>query len=126
MTVSISSAPDRIALSAIRAYGYTGFLPEEQVLGQWFEVDLVIDVDLKQAGQSDQLGDTLDYRSAIERTKKVMQTNQFALVERLAQAIAEEILALPGADRVNVRLHKPAAPIPDFGGKITIDITRSR
>jgi 7,8-dihydroneopterin aldolase/epimerase/oxygenase len=101
MTVSISSAPDRIALSAIRAYGYTGFLPEEQVLGQWFEVDLVIDVDLKQAGQSDQLGDTLDYRSAIERTKKVMQTNQFALVERLA-------------------------PIPDFGGKITIDITRSR
>jgi 7,8-dihydroneopterin aldolase/epimerase/oxygenase len=126
MTVSISSAPDRICLSAIRAYGYTGFLAEEKVLGQWFEVDLVIDIDLARAGQSDVLADTLNYCAAIECTKQVIKANKFDLVERLAQVIADGILALPGVQRVNVRLHKPAAPIPDFGGKITIDITRSR
>jgi 7,8-dihydroneopterin aldolase/epimerase/oxygenase len=28
--------------------------------------------------------------------------------------------------QVRVQLSKPAAPIPDFGGRITIDITRTR
>lgn len=30
---------DSIHVTGIRCYGYTGLLPEEQVLGQWFEVD---------------------------------------------------------------------------------------
>jgi 7,8-dihydroneopterin aldolase/epimerase/oxygenase len=117
---------DRIELSQIRAYGYTGFLPEEQVLGQWFEVDLVIDVDLATAGATDDLTQTLDYRGAIAATKQVIQTAKFALVERLAAEIANQILAFERVTQVRVRLHKPAAPIPDFGGKITIDITRQR
>jgi 7,8-dihydroneopterin aldolase/epimerase/oxygenase len=117
---------DRIQLSDIRCYGYVGFLPEEQVLGQWFVVDLGIDLDLAAAGRSDDLADTLDYRAVIDRTKTLVKTAKFALVERLAQAIADEILALPKVERVNVRLHKPAAPIPEFGGGITIDITRDR
>jgi 7,8-dihydroneopterin aldolase/epimerase/oxygenase len=117
---------DRIELSNIRCYGYTGFLPEEQVLGQWFEVDLVIDRDLALAGRSDDLNDTLNYCEAIAATKAVVKANKFALVERLAAEIATQILALPAVQQVRVRLHKPAAPIPDFGGKITIDITRHR
>jgi 7,8-dihydroneopterin aldolase/epimerase/oxygenase len=117
---------DRIELSNIRCYGYTGFLPEEQVLGQWFEVDLIIDRDLALAGRSDDLNDTLDYRGAIEATKNVIKTGKFLLVERLAAEIATQILGFPAVQQVRVRLHKPAAPIPDFGGKITIDITRRR
>jgi 7,8-dihydroneopterin aldolase/epimerase/oxygenase len=117
---------DCIELSDIRCYGYVGFLPEEQVLGQWFVVDLAIEVDLEAAGKSDDLKDTLDYRAVIERTKHVVKTAKFALVERLAQAIADEILSFAQVEEVNVRLHKPAAPIPDFGGEITIDITRGR
>jgi 7,8-dihydroneopterin aldolase/epimerase/oxygenase len=117
---------DRIELSNIRCYGYTGFLPEEQVLGQWFEVDLVIDLDLAAAGRSDDLTHTLDYRGAIEATKAVVKNSKFLLVERLAAEIASKILGFTIVQQVRVKLHKPAAPIPDFGGKITIDITRRR
>lgn len=117
---------DCIKLSQIRAYGYTGFLPEEQVLGQWFEVDLSLWVDLEAAGKSDRIEDTLDYRSAIETTKQIIQTQKFALVERLAQAIADKMLEFQLVEKVRVCLTKPAAPIPDFGGQITIDITRDR
>lgn len=121
---------DCIHLTGIRAYGYTGFLPEEQVLGQWFEVDLTLWLDLSKSGQSDRLEDTLDYRQTIEATKQVIKTQKFALVEKLATAIAEAILAAKSpavapVQQVRVQLSKPAAPIPDFGGKITIDITRS-
>jgi 7,8-dihydroneopterin aldolase/epimerase/oxygenase len=117
---------DRIELSNIRAYGYTGFLPEEQTLGQWFEVDLIIDLDLAPSGQSDNLTDTLDYRGAIETTKTIIKTAKFALVERLATEIAQAILQFERVQQVRVRLHKPAAPIPEFGGRITIDITRHK
>lgn len=117
---------DCIQLTGIRCYGYTGYLPEEQVLGQWFEVDLTLWLDLAAAGESDDIADTLDYRHAIETVKELMKTSRFALVEKLASAIADTILKLDRVEQVQVRLSKPAAPIPDFGGKITIDITRTR
>ncbi|MEM6717105.1 MAG: dihydroneopterin aldolase, partial [Cyanobacteria bacterium P01_C01_bin.147] len=31
---------DKIYVNDIRAFGYSGALPEENVLGQWFRVDL--------------------------------------------------------------------------------------
>jgi 7,8-dihydroneopterin aldolase/epimerase/oxygenase len=122
----VSSSLDSIQLTGIRCYGYTGYLPEEQVLGQWFEVDLTLWLDLEPAGQSDNIIDTLDYRRAIETVKQLVKTTKFALVEKLASAIADAILKFDRVQQVQVRLSKLAAPIPDFGGKITIDITRSQ
>ena len=116
---------DCIQITGIRCYGYTGYLQEEQVLGQWFEVDLTLWLDLAPAGESDEIADTLDYRNAIETVKQLVKTSKFALVEKLANAIANAIMELPLVQQVQVRLTKPAAPIPDFGGKITIDITRT-
>ena len=116
---------DCIQLTGIRSYGYTGYLPEEQVLGQWFEVDLTLWLDLAAAGHSDNITDTLDYRRAIEMVKQLVKTSKFALIEKLATAIADAILEFEQVQQVQVRLSKPAAPIPDFGGKITIELTRS-
>jgi dihydroneopterin aldolase len=117
---------DCIQLTGIRCYGYTGYLQEEQVLGQWFEVDLTLWLDLAPAGQSDEIIDTLDYRRAIDTVKQLVKTSKFALVEKLASAIADSILQFDQVQQVQVRLSKLAAPIPDFGGKITIDITRTQ
>lgn len=117
---------DCIQLTGIRCYGYTGYLPEEQVLGQWFEIDLTLWLDLAPAGASDDIAQTLDYRQAIELVKQLVKTSKFALVEKLASAIASAMLGLERVQQVRVLLSKPAAPIPDFGGKITIDITRTR
>ena len=117
---------DCIQLTGIRCYGYTGYLPEEQVLGQRFEVDLTLWLDLSLAGESDVIEDTLDYRSIITSVQQLVTTSKFALIERLATAITELILQSDKVTQVQVKLSKPAAPIPDFSGKITIEITRSK
>jgi 7,8-dihydroneopterin aldolase/epimerase/oxygenase len=118
---------DCIHVTGIRAYGYTGYLPEEQVLGQWFEVDVTLWLDLSVSGNTDAIKDTLDYRSVISIIQNLVKTSKFALVERLATNIADSILQkCEQLSQVKVVLSKPAAPIPDFGGKISIDITRSR
>ena len=116
---------DSIQVNGIRAYGYVGYLPEERVLGQWFEVDLTLWVDLTPASQSDRIEDTLDYREAIAIVKQEITTAKFDLVESLINAIAGRLLNLEKVNKVRVRLSKPAAPIPEFGGRITLDITRS-
>jgi 7,8-dihydroneopterin aldolase/epimerase/oxygenase len=117
---------DVIQLTGIRCYGYTGYLPEEQILGQWFEVDLRLGVDLSLAGQSDRIEDTLDYRGVIADVKELIATAKFALVEKLAEKIVSTVLADDRVRHVELKLHKPAAPIPDFGGKITIELIRQR
>ena len=117
---------DTIEVKGIRSYGYTGFLAEEKVLGQWFEVDLTIWVDLKPSGMSDDLNDTVDYRQAISIIKETIKNKKFDLVEKLAEVIAQNVLALEKITQVRIRLSKPAAPIPEFGGVITIDITRQK
>ncbi len=118
---------DCIHLTGIRGYGYTGYLQEEQVLGQWFEVDLRLWLDLSKAAKTDAIEDTIDYRSVISLVQNLVKTSKFSLVERLAATIADSILA--SSDRVvqvQVVLSKPAAPIPDFGGSISIELTKTK
>lgn len=117
---------DRIYLSGVRCYGYTGFLEEEKVLGQWFEVDATLSVDLAPAGKSDRIDDTLDYRQAIARIQEIAQTSKVDLIEHLAQNIADALLDLDKIHQVTVRVTKPAPPIPDYVGTLAVEITRPR
>ena len=116
---------DAIHLTNIRCYGYTGYLPEEQVLGQWFEVDVKLWLDISRAAVTDAIEDTLDYRQVIGSIQHLVKTSRFALIERLAGAIAESILQdCNQISKVQVIVSKPAAPIPDFGGRISIELTK--
>jgi dihydroneopterin aldolase len=117
---------DSIHIKGIRAYGYTGFLAEEQVLGQWFEVDVTLWLDLSKAGQSDRIEDTIDYRTVISTVKKIIQDQTFALVERLTSAIADNILQVAAAQKIQVCLTKVSPPIPDFDGSIIVELTRPK
>ena len=98
---------DCIHLTGIRGYGYTGFLPEEQVLGQWFEVDVKLWLDLSEPAKTDNIEDTIDYRRVINLVQNLLKTSKFALVERLAGAIADTILEHSDSiDQVQVILSK--------------------
>ncbi|MGL5083827.1 MAG: dihydroneopterin aldolase [Microcoleaceae cyanobacterium] len=117
---------DRIQIQGIRGYGYTGYLPEEQVLGQWFEVDVTLWLDLTAAGERDAIADTLDYRQVIATVQEIIKTRKFALIERLTQEILQALLSCSHVEQVQVQLTKLAPPIPDFGGQIQIEMTRKK
>jgi dihydroneopterin aldolase len=117
---------DSIKITGIRSYGYTGALPEEQVLGQWFEIDLILWLDVTQAAKSDDLQDTLDYREIINLVKQIVKTEKFALIEKLAATIIEKILTFKKIQKVHINLTKLAAPIPDFGGQVSISLVRDK
>ncbi len=117
---------DCIYLPGQRYYGYTGALTEEQVLGQWFQVDLKLWLDLEPAMQTDDLTQALDYREIIAQIKQLFATKRFCLVETLAGEIANLGLGFARVHEVEVHLTKLAPPIPDYTGQITIQIRRRR
>ncbi|MEM8614530.1 MAG: dihydroneopterin aldolase [Cyanobacteria bacterium P01_H01_bin.105] len=118
---------DCINVTGIRAYGYIGALPEETILGQWFEVDLTLWIDLSVAGKSDNLADTHNYADIIQQTQKIIQTEKFKLIERLGDEIAVQALNNDARlTKVQVTVTKLTAPVPNFDGRVAITMVRTR
>ena len=93
MTTTGGAPGDRIELRGLRCVGTHGVLAEEQVRAQPFEVDLDLAVDLRPAGVSDDLGDTVDYGAVAGVVDGVVAgPRSFALLEALARHVAEAVL----------------------------------
>ncbi len=103
---------DRIILTGMQFYGFHGVNPEERRLGQPFVVDLEAELDLRPAGQSDRLQETVSYTRLYRVVKEVVEGEAKNLLEAAAYAIAEGVLAEHGAvQAVRVRVQKPRPPI---------------
>jgi dihydroneopterin aldolase len=108
---------DRIRISGLRELGVHGVLPEEQVRPQPFEVDVELVVDVSAAGASDNLDDTVDYAAVCEAVSRVVSSEQYRLLERLASRIAEVCRADPRVVSAIVevrKLHPPVRAILDY------------
>jgi dihydroneopterin aldolase len=115
---------DRIELRGLRAVGIHGLLPEEQLRAQPFEVDLDVELDLGPAGASDHLRDTLDYGELADAVARVVAGDRCALLERLAERIAEEVGADPRVKSVSVAVRKLRPPVPVDVASAGVRITR--
>ena len=117
---------DLLELRGLRALGVHGVLPEEQSRPQPFEIDLDVEADLSRAGQSDDLDDTLDYGAISEMVAKVVTGEHFALLERLAERIAEVVLGDGRVDAVTVAVRKLRPPVPVELATAGVRIRRAR
>ncbi len=117
---------DTLRIRGIRAWGHTGFFDAEQELGQWFEVDLAIRLDLARAGVDDELAHTLNYATVIERVKALVEGSRDRTIERLNTRICDAVLAFPEVREVRSSLTKVAAPIAGFDGRVAIEMVRRR
>lgn len=117
---------DLIELRGLRASGICGALPEEQVRAQPLEVDLKVYADLAAAGRTDDLDDTVDYGSLADAVERVITTERFVLLERLAERLAEVVLADERVDAVTVAVRKLRPPVPQQLTTSGVRITRRR
>lgn len=117
---------DKILLSGAQFYGRHGVTDEEQRIGGRYVVDVALKVDLTRAAASDDLADTVSYSDVYRSIREIVEGRSFRLVEALAGAIADQLLARFPADEVQVRVKKqppPTAGIIDFAG---VEIVRQR
>lgn len=103
---------DQIMLEGMAFYGFHGVDPAEKALGQRFIVDLAVTTDLRRAGRTDDVADTISYATLFKLTKAVVEGSSLDLIEAVAEGIAEAVgRAFPQVDAVRVRVRKPGAPV---------------
>lgn len=117
---------DYIYLNDMEFYGFHGALPEETVLGQIFKITVTLAVDLKQAGETDDLQATVNYAEVYELCKAVAEGEPFLLIESVAETIAKQIRS-KYAEQVKgckVLVVKPTPPIRGHYASVAVEITR--
>jgi dihydroneopterin aldolase / 2-amino-4-hydroxy-6-hydroxymethyldihydropteridine diphosphokinase len=112
---------DRIELRGIRAVGIIGVLTEERRRAQPFEIDLDIEMDLTEAGRTDELKYTLNYGPPLEMVQRIITEEGHELLERVAARIIEEIMSDARVDAVGVVVRKVRPPVP-----VDVDTTAVR
>jgi len=96
----------RLFLTGITASGRHGANPGERDQAQVFVVDLDVEVEVG----DDELSSTSDYRTLIRTARETVERDSFDLLESLAHAVANDVLALEGGVvKVSAIVHKPAA-----------------
>ncbi|HEY5152606.1 MAG TPA: dihydroneopterin aldolase [Candidatus Saccharimonadales bacterium] len=98
-----------IYIKDLVAEGKHGVNPSEKQTAQRFRISLELTVDNAAAGQSDDLDDTLDWSGLRHMVIDTVQNNSFNLVERLAQVIADRILADKRVQKLVLSIDKPDA-----------------
>lgn len=98
---------DTVFLEGMQFYAYHGVNPEERALGQRFLVDVELAADLRAAGESDDLDQTLNYSAVYKEVRAIVEGPPRALLETVAEEIAAVLLTRFPATRVTVTVRKP-------------------
>jgi dihydroneopterin aldolase len=114
----------RLAVNSIRCSGRHGALPGEKDAPQPFLVDIAAEV--VRPGQGDDLAHTVDYSALASLAAAIVAAESFDLIESLAARIAQACLENCLIERITVRVHKPAAPMPVEVGDVFAEVTVSR
>lgn len=115
---------DRLLLKNMVFYGYHGVFAAEKELGQRFEVDVELYLDLHPSGVTDDLELSVNYVEVYTLVKEVVEERNFNLVEAVAETIAGEILSAFSVDKVVVRVRKPNPPSGGVMDYVEIEISR--
>ena len=83
---------DRIFLCGMRFMACHGVLPHEREIPQPFEADVELGLDLRAAGESDNIEDTVNYAKVYDVVSTDLTVTSKKLIEALAEEIAEDLL----------------------------------
>ena len=82
----------QIHISGLKLFGFHGVLPHEAEIGQFFILDLTLEVE--RSSRADDVSSIVDYGKVSEVVKLAFDSNRYQLIESLADAIFSSLKAL--------------------------------
>jgi dihydroneopterin aldolase / 2-amino-4-hydroxy-6-hydroxymethyldihydropteridine diphosphokinase len=116
---------DRIEITGLTVTTVVGALPHEREIAQPLRIDLTLHVDLRDAGRSDELGDTVHYGLVTEQVADVVRENKDVLLERLADRVAEIVVGFDRVEAVDLTITKLRPPIGEQVETTAVRIVRT-
>nr|POE51027.1 ubiquitin carboxyl-terminal hydrolase 8 [Quercus suber] len=127
MDVVAIAKGDKLFLRGLKFHGYHGVKPEERTLGQKFLVDVDAWLDLRQAGKSDCLSDTISYTDIYRIVEEIIEGPAQNLLESVAQRIASATFTKhPQISAIRVKVGKPHVAVPGSIDYLGVEILRYR
>jgi len=113
-----------IQIEGMEFYAFHGHYKEEQIVGNRFLVDLTLETDMEIPAKSDNLKDAVNYQSAYEIVKSVMEKKSH-LLENIAGRILDTLYTeMSGINKATVKVSKMNPPV---GGKVqSVSVVMSR
>lgn len=118
------AASDKILIKDLLLQGILGLNQREREKKQDILINLQVFLNARTAGQSDDVADSLNYRTLTKEVIAYVESSAHFLVEALATAIARIAVVEFGAERVIVRVEKVGAL--QFASSVGVEIERSR
>jgi dihydroneopterin aldolase len=122
--VGEGSASDRIAIRELRLATHIGVTDEERSTPQWVRVTVELEADLRRAGKSDDLAQTINYHWVTNEIAAIVRSNSCDLLEYLAGKIATRMTKIDGVHGVTVEIAKESPPVEEDVGAIEVRIHR--
>ncbi|KAF6141491.1 hypothetical protein GIB67_000872 [Kingdonia uniflora] len=118
---------DKLILRGLKFHGFHGVKPEENKLGQKFVIDMDAWMDLRTAGESDSLSDTVSYTGIYRIVKEVVEGPPHNLLESVAHRIATITLTkFSQISSVRVKVGKPHVAVHGTVDYLGVEIFRRR
>jgi 7,8-dihydroneopterin aldolase/epimerase/oxygenase len=111
-----------VEVHGLRVFGRHGVHEEERARGQDFLFDVELQVGAR--GTSDRLEEAVDYGAVAEAVGKVSGARQYALLEALASAVADELERRFAPERLRVRVRKPEVRPAGLEGTVGVTVAR--
>lgn len=115
---------DTIYITDLQLRCIIGVYPDERREKQDVIFNIAMACDLRQAGASDDLADTVDYKAVKKEIRTFVENSDCQLLEKLASEVARLCLRPAGVQRVRVRVDKPGAL--RFARSVAIELERTR
>lgn len=118
---------DKMYIRDLELFGFHGVFEEEKRLGQKFILSFELDLDLKSAGKTGELSQSVHYGELCEKIEEEFNRQNFELIETVTLNLADFILnEYKIINGVKVFLKKPWAPIKKHLDTVEIMIERRR
>lgn len=116
--------PDRIYIKDLLLRCIIGINEEERVNKQDVVINITMEADLRKAGESDDIEDTVNYKKIKQEVIKLVEKSGYFLIEKMASEIAKLCLKNERVMKARVLVEKPAAL--RFARTVGVEVCRSR
>ena len=115
---------DQVFITNLVARGIIGVNDWEREQPQDILINIVLFTDLHQAGQSDDVNDSVDYRTVAKKVLAHAEIARRLTVEALAADLAQLCLEVARVEKVRIRVEKPGAV--RFSRSVGVEIERAK
>lgn len=116
----------KIFVEGIKIYAYHGCFKEETLIGTNFLVDVELDVDLKMAGETDNLEDTVNYQTVFQLVKQEMKIPS-KLLEHVANRCIRSIFEqFPTVEGIAIKISKLNPPLGGHIDAVAVKLVQHR